>query len=378
MDRPGPKRKRLKRLDIGYADALPYIYHNVPKYKNFKLVLERDYYREKDSEKERDLEFNKYLKENNYTVSRRSIDRTINRTINIIKEIKKTNGKYFPITDSIDEIGKERLIHMVLDTYPDPTFFVGNLNNELDWTGELMDKVFCYKEFDEPDLKQIFRVKTNRDGVIYINYLPFTVEEYDKAIKSYIEKSSWKYLKECYNITKIDRVYSFKMTKNTSNKKRYSPNYIRSKKSHDRAYMKFRKYDLEIWCNDEVYPAIKTTYLPCYKRNEEKYTKQNRYYKANPDYIFYPMTSVMDFHYRLNRKKYWVCDERFTYNQWTYFFNFAHRQKWSDYQYEVTDDDVLIYNKTQGVKMVFVFEKPTVKDAKLAREWVKYYNRKFN
>ena len=33
MDKPGLKRKRLKALELGYAEALPYIYYNNVKYK---------------------------------------------------------------------------------------------------------------------------------------------------------------------------------------------------------------------------------------------------------------------------------------------------------------------------------------------------------
>ena len=82
MHKTGSHRQRCTKIELGYADALSYIYHNVAKYKKMELLAIRDYRRldkQDDSDYIRDKAVSDYVKENEPGVKHSAIKERIER-----------------------------------------------------------------------------------------------------------------------------------------------------------------------------------------------------------------------------------------------------------------------------------------------------------
>lgn len=338
----GPKVKHLSKEEYDIAHVLAYLYPN----KSYDFAYEN-------------YDFNQKEKSNL---------RTAQRAKKKIRDMLSKNDGCIMLERGLD---KQRLIEIILDTYPDPDFFTDEIQGIRNWTGDLMMKIFNNDE--------VFKLQYNKN-IFYVCGLNFTEKEYQKGIDDYIKNSTWE--KIFYNRELADAfwVVKLKIIPRKDEKLELAPSRRKRKvdgkpmiikKGH--FYQEYGMYDMKITCKHDSgkYKGNYSLKAPKYKGNEKYYIEKDQYNDARPDFVYYPFTSMANVSQKDLKRKGDKEDYDYCRKNFKHFFIEATREltrrvtlKDEEYRGKLC----LLFRRREDEDFIFVLE-DSVRNAKIVREW---------
>lgn len=398
MGERGPEAYRANEYELGAAYAFYELYPQSNRYKNYYVLYERDYLSENDTEEERRRRALQAEKDTGIFVKRRKKNGNIN--VRIVKpsddpdyarrnrallEVKKRineeldyNNGCFPIRIGIN---KEKLIHWILDSYPEPSFLCNGVNRE--WTGELMHSLFSAngKLFKERwircrgnsilsarkyNMDTSFVIKVGKGGIIKIRSLDFSVEDYNEAIDSYIKMATNKNLG--LNIDKNNcEVYKLSIVPNLKN----TITALTHSRMDKRNCIYFGIYTVAFKAGRKTKPCVvNSVILPRYPYNEVEYIVKTANRESVNNRTLFPLTALFVDDYKFKNRPYAYKD----YEVFEKYINKClvalNRKRWTGRRYKVRDDSLVIVIPGSKEK-VFILKK-TVYNAKIVKDYYKY------
>lgn len=349
-EKRGPKEQFLDKDELNIAYVFMQLY---PNKKLFRQVYEYDSNSDREKVNKSDL-------------------RTIQRARKEIRNMKNMGVIYMEVKCGID---KQKLIEMILDTYPDPDFFTEKIQGTNNWTGKLMVETFNKDN-------EYFKLQYNRKVIFYISGINFTEKEYQKGIDTYIESAKWENLFSDVELS--ERYWSFQLEiipiedeklelapRGKIRKCAKKSNRLKRKKGH--FYQEYGDYSMDV-TNLDTKIVKKRAYLlkaPKYKGNEQYYIDKDEYFNHNlrPDFVCYPLTSMAGVQINALEREGDKEDYKYYRDNLNTFFNKIFdnvRSKTGFNSQEYKGKVCLLYRASED--FVFILG-DTVRNAKIAREW---------
>lgn len=311
MGRRGPEGDRLDKYEIGFAYGLFELYKNsldegskrYKKYLDYYILYSYDCRGFCTKERDYEERFNRVLEtEKRYNIEyyKEGIDSpepeeeyTIEKVMDyhklyrkqFLKDMRNKLRKYiyknddmFPIKKGIDI---KKLLLRFLDTYPDPSFFAPYNNGSNIWTKEIFfDILDCKGKWNEAI--DYFYIRVCDDGVIIIDSLDCSLEEYENAIKAYIDEALYK--GETIESFKGAYIYNVDIVFDSNSKLKQSCSVGNTNRKKADEYLKFGTYNILV-NNEETDINCE---FPYYGHTDKVFKVTD----DNPDYSLNPFTAI--------------------------------------------------------------------------------------
>lgn len=393
----GPSDDRLDDIELGFAYALAFL-TKTDEYEDLKIVYEYDRIAYEDICSDIKTGSNRWMRARKAYIDIRKKNQ-LHKPGKKIDLKKYEDGKIYvgnkedPLYDTIrklmqrcrknklrrfieesdkclnvdERFDKEKVIHLLLDSYPDPIFFkTEDFQPEDDWNAKLMKQIFGTEDEDN-----FFWVSTPGGGVLPISSLSYELEDYKSAIESYIRAASWKEINKKYNVTNFVKVFNLEVEGIKRIKLGEKPAGICSWGEYQVVIDGRRNKQDE----KGVAEAIKIGFkAPKYDKYEADFIEYEMYdYNHAHEIANYPLLLFTSFHY-----KYWTS-HKFKKNQdyyndnlmlfWNNLYSKIEKRRWSGTSLKVSDIDLVFPHQFSWDKewtYLFVL-KPTVRNARIIK-----------